>query len=354
MRLTNQAIRRGSVHAAERTLLGWVPTADDPTDHRGFEWFHLWDACHDNAIEQSITYYLKVFQADFVDDSRIAVGWQSSNVEVWELSRASDAKHTMTMGIDSIEVKALKRSHRENWIVTVDSGGTASLFNLEDATKIESFSVNDNRPLRVSPVVDVSHDDRFIAVTGWIKAGQLFVVWDRATGEYAAPTFVESAGRRTVAKFSAEGYLFAGGDELPRLLVYRDFVPQQSNDGFSAAPLELELNADGITALACSENGRLLAVGSLSKSGPRRNVSLQIWDVAELKRLTEITLGEHEIKSLEFNADASLLAVGSSRGKLSLIDTKGLGILGFPRLAQRRRERHRVLGRWVTNGDGWE
>ena len=89
MQQANQATRQGRFLTAQRLLLNWVPESSNRLDHRGFEWFHLWQRSHDPAIERTISYQLPVYNVEFVKNStRLAVAGWSDRVDIWNLNQS--------------------------------------------------------------------------------------------------------------------------------------------------------------------------------------------------------------------------------------------------------------------------
>ena len=86
--LGQQAANEGRWNDVETLLMKQVPEDGQP-DHRGFEYFHLWQRKNAAAPEHSIKMPLGCYSVAFhPTESRLAVGWFGRTVPIWDVSGA--------------------------------------------------------------------------------------------------------------------------------------------------------------------------------------------------------------------------------------------------------------------------
>ena len=181
IRLANQAITHGNPLEAERILKNWVPAnAETADDHRGFEWYYLWQCCHDPAIEQTIAYRLPVFDLTLTDDdARIAVGWTSPTVDLWNRRQFPLVNTERQLQGHAIGVSVVRNLHHTSDIVVGDADGEVVIWDPVRGKERERIRLNAPNDQNRIHSIGISDDDRLLAIgVGHPTHGSVHV-WDR-------------------------------------------------------------------------------------------------------------------------------------------------------------------------------
>ena len=187
IRLANQAMTHGNPLEAERILMNWVPAGPrGEQDLRGFEWYYLWQGCHDPALEQTIAYQLPVFDLTLTnDDTRIAVGWMSPTVDIWNRRQFPLTKPDRQLPGHAVGVFCVKTLHHTPDIVVGDGDGTVVIWDPVGGQGLEQIRLNAARDQNRIHSIGFSDDDQLLAIcVGHPQNGSVHV-WDRKVRRWA-------------------------------------------------------------------------------------------------------------------------------------------------------------------------
>ena len=154
-------------------------------------------------------------------------------------------------------------------------------------------------------------------------------LWNIATGEQGKSLYTYESGGQPIA-FSPDGTLFASASSVGS---YRRIHLLDTATGEVLSTLTSTVSWGLISALAFSPDSALLAS---SVSGSKSGTIIELWDTASGRLLSSMRAGPGEYPDrrrqgvwsdstpvgtgLSFNADGTSLAVGVSRGMISVLD----------------------------------
>ena len=133
-----QAIREGNYSVAESILLKHVDT-DRTTDKRGFEWYHLWQASHDPALERTITHRLNVNDLEFIHGTnKLAIGAWSSQMRIWNLDSTPQSAFDAEIDTPQSWTRTVIHLPKRDSLLTIDACGIVREFALDSSTQQQS------------------------------------------------------------------------------------------------------------------------------------------------------------------------------------------------------------------------
>jgi serine/threonine protein kinase/WD40 repeat protein len=332
IRLAHQAASAGSHLEAERILKRWVP--EDPTDGkdlRGFEWYYVWRLCHEPAIEQTIAYEMPVFSVSLLPEhEQIAVGWMSPHVDIWD-PRQVPLKHPRQRLKDhAFGVHVVEHGHQSADIVVGDGDGTVTIWDSA------SFQIKED-PIRIQApqnqnsigTIDVSDDDRLLAIGTWDLHHGSVHVWDRwakcwilSQHDMPADAFTAFGPDEQLIVTDKRGsqlrvrapVLSSSVADHPESDASRDILGYQE-------PVAYELQANRVEAMSISPDRTLLALATYNR--PHNISQLDLWDTRSWQRRQRIPLRDGLVRCVSFSADGQLVAVGHDSGTLAMFDIQG-------------------------------
>ncbi|MCA9212601.1 MAG: hypothetical protein KDB27_06035, partial [Planctomycetales bacterium] len=315
-----QAIRDGNYFAAESVLLKYANTSSG-TDQRGFEWYHLWQAIHDPALERSITHQLNVSDIEFVGQSnRLAIAGWSNHLRIWNLDHEPQSPPELDISASDGWTRTVVHLPKRNSLLTVDMRGNC-----------HEYSEETNQPVGVDFDICefdtteklfcrglVSDDDQLVIIAGGSDTCGLVTVLDAQTLSPIA-TNQELVGRAHAAL--VDGRLFVGTEKSAELL---ELDPQDLSvrDRFT-------LPGSAVTAMANSPDDRTLAIAAKRHDTQRlESVDVLLWNSKTGQIADRIGIEGEPFRSLCFSPDGNLLASGQSRnGTIRLYATDDLTLL---------------------------
>ena len=309
MRLAQQAIDGGRFLEAERTLLNWVPT-DEGDDHRGFEWYHLWLASHDPAIEWTISHPLPVFSVAFLgEDDRLAVGWFNRRVPLWGLGREASDAPVQRIRLKQVSAHRIARLTPNDSLFIGENGGSILEVNVPNGEEVARYKLELPSSIDTVTGIDVDSDERYLACAAGLQRGSV-VVWDRDDGSVAFSR-TDMPGR-CQATFAADGSLIVAASKPARLEIH--------NIEEGKCERTATLDADHCYTLDVSPDRTRLAISVYEDRGEERNSRIELWDIGQWSRIWTLNVPGLYVRALEFSPDGKRLIAGTFDGTIRLID----------------------------------
>jgi WD40 repeat protein/tRNA A-37 threonylcarbamoyl transferase component Bud32 len=305
MNLAQAAVKANNFGRAARLLDRHIPKEGEE-DLRHWEWRYLW-----RQIQGDELYSLPAFDSD-----------------VFNIDHSPDGRHLAIALFDGRILICDLQRNRQVKALTPASGEVAKcLYSPDGATLIgfhhqgegirrwDARTLAEKSPLTAPESLDeggirdlsVSQDGRFIAAFGWWRdrntghqVGKV-IVWDGDSGDplWAQPGKV-TAYHTAVVSFSADASkLFVG--ETDGRIRRLDRVTGEIDKSWLAH------GGLGISALAVSPDGKILASGSAYASG-----DVKLWDADTGDAMATLTGHGGWVSWLEFSADGEILASASA------------------------------------------
>lgn len=321
IRLVKQAIHHGDFLEAERLLLKSVPATSretlnpDAEDFRGFEWFHLWDRCHSDAILRTFEHSLSSHDAAFSPDGTLlADAWLNRNVAIWNLNAVESAPPERGLKTDSMSVRIAETFL--NRLVLVDKNCNVFIHDWRDLDgKPLHFQVGTNfSEARDIHSIDVDPSGRWLAAGGDRITDQVgFIeIWDVVDKQLLFSDYT-LAGAAHVS-FDADGALVA---------VCRDSsiaVKYSAEQGKDIAEIErvAEIDLGGMASLAVRSHDRgQLAIGMTRNLGGSKDTWVELRDFENLETAQHLfNLPNVQVHSMGFSRSGDRLSVGDRVGNL--------------------------------------
>ena len=312
IRLAQKMIKEGNLVTAENTLLKHV---DAESDRRGFEWYHLWQACHDPALERTISQRLSVYSLDFLAGTNsLTVGAWSRFFRIWNLDRSHDAPPQFECPTQQGITRCVKHLPNRNSVLTIDHRGIAREYSLSDKSCTWSQPLYDFAPdervyFQVEPIPVLGK----LVIHGGTLGHGIVHIFDLANLEPLASK-TDLPGRVCVG-VTKSSQLLVGCRNLNRLLLL------DVND--LSVLDEFEIEADEVDALCMSADRRLCAIATSRKRGASSFTELALWDVQSGQIQQRIGLEGEPFRTLEYSPEGKLLAAGQHEtGLVYLFDSQ--------------------------------
>lgn len=305
MNLAQAAVKANNLGRAARLLERHIPKEGEK-DLRHWEWRYLWQQIQGDELYSLAAFNNDVFNIDHSPDGRhLAIALFDGRILIWDLQR-------------NRQIKAL----------TPASGEVAKCLYSQDGATLMGFhhhgegirrwdarTLAEKSPLTAPESLDeggirdlsVSQDGRFVAGFGWWRDRNTnrqdgkVIVWDGNSGDplWAQPGNVTSY-HTSVVSFSESGSkLFVG--ETDGRIRRRDRVNGEIEKSWLAH------DGLGISALAVSPDGKILASGSAYASG-----DVKLWDADTGDAIATLKGHSGWVSWLEFSADGKILASASA------------------------------------------
>ena len=344
----------GSEIRSPKSEIGFVtPPSSLTTDLRHWEWRYLWQQCQIQGVSRLAEYGRPVNALTASPDGRHVALQTGNEVAVWDLLVREE---TVRLG-GAASHKALAFSPSGQWLAMGCDRPGGSGVRLCNASNWQEHATLDlpKLPMWIRHLA-FSPDSRRIAVLSSSSDDGLVQLWE-ADSRQVTTTWKASRQRglhKGVVAFSRDGARLAIGETDGRLRLV-DLSTGQERE--IAAPMEDQ----GVTAVAFSADGRLLAAGyglldsqihlwdtatgteagqftghrswiaglALSPDGATlasasADQSVRLWDVAARKELNQLSGHTHEVWTTCFLPDGNSLLSGVKDGELCLWNLAGV------------------------------
>jgi WD40 repeat protein/serine/threonine protein kinase len=285
MSLAQQALAMDDLGRARRLLEGHRP-APGEVDLRGWEWRYLWQECRSDALDELCRYPNSAHSVAYSPNGRIlAVAGSVQNfVEIWDVP---GRKRITTLQPKEGQLVAF--SPHGDLLATNAAGNQIRLWRTDTWECVHQLATG-GQPV---VVFKFSPDGRRLACMSY--SNNEAVVWE--VDQWAVIRRIRgirlSSANIGVLDFSPDGKALVIGDADGDLQV----VDLASGNTDVNIP---EAHSEGITAVAWSPTGSVIASGSgLSAGGP-----IRLWDAASGKPLGALEGHTCWISQLIFSADS--------------------------------------------------
>ena len=315
--------------------------AQSQPDQRGWEWRYLWQECQSDSEAAISRLQGGIRDLAASSDGRfLAASSEFGEVRVWDLREGQTTDLASESGVQAF----LAFSPDGHWLAFTDQ-------TLDRPGMIGLWDTRTRR--RADPIVD-SH---YVGILGFSPDGRELAFGVRMPGEekhllvwdFASRKQVRSVGSQTPIVDSLTGYAFvfvAGGQQI--IAAENDGRLFRWDVRAGGDPEYFHGHQDGVTALAISPDGLILATGAgFSETG------VKLWSMPSFRPLGQLTNHQGWISDLKFSPDGRTLASSSADQTIRLWD---LVTMSEKRVLRGHRQEVRRLcfsadGRKLFSGD---
>jgi eukaryotic-like serine/threonine-protein kinase len=301
--LAQQALAMNDLGRARRLLDDHRPGAGE-VDLRGWEWRYLWQECQSDALGELWHYPHSAYSVAYSPNGKtLAVaGSDQGFVEIWDVP----GRERITV-LQPTEGSLVAFSPRGDLLAT-DAGNQIRIWQTDTWSPVRQLTLPESDEalvLKFSPdgarLACISHSDKVHEVIVW-EVDQ-WTIAHRIRGARFQSFW-------SAMDFSPDSKALAIGDADRRIQVV--------NLADGSADFNIpEAHSEGITALAWSPTGSVIASGSGFSGG-----SIRLWDAASGRRLQELEGHTSWICELVFSADGLWLYSASGDQTIRIWDMK--------------------------------
>ena len=268
----------------------------------------LWDlAARDDSGSISMQHNTAVYTVDFSPDGyAFATGSADELIRVWRPNASSEPVHILRGHTDSVWTVEL--SPDSSLLASGSLDGTVRLWNTRFSIPRVTITGHTGGVKALAYV-----EDNRIRACGTGLDDKLRL-WDAGTGHQLS-ILREHTGLTQSVAFSKDGKILASGGNENSTILLSDVPTRGNGGGFRDDTLLLTFtgNAHGITALALSPEGSVLASGG--KDG-----RIHLLDVATRTNMTILRGAESTVTALAFVPDGTILFSGEENGTIRAWD----------------------------------
>jgi WD40 repeat protein/serine/threonine protein kinase len=270
-------------------------------DLRGWEWRYLWQECRSDALGELFRYPNSAFSVAYSPDGKVlAVAGHIDNfVEIWDVP----GRKRIEPRLQSKEGHLVAFAPRGNLLAT-DAGNQIRLWHTDTWSLVSQLTLTG----RVQ-FLKFSRDGRRLACVSFPDKVTVWEV-DQWTVVREIRGVRPSGTLKGVVDFSPDGKALVIGDYTHRLQV----IDLANGNTDVSIP---EAHPEGMTAVAWSPNGSIIASGSGSRGGP-----IRLWDAASGKSLGKLEGHTSWISELVFSEDGLLLYSASGDQTIRIWDVE--------------------------------
>jgi len=316
MNLACQTLKSSGLGHA-RALLERNRPRSGEEDLRHWEWRYLWDQCQSDALFALPAHSKAIWSLAFSPDGRwLAWGGDYGVVGIWDIAGRREVKQLQGSGNRGATLAFSPRGDRlaataqSTGVQLWEVGSWRKTMHLPFATWVRSMSF--------------SRDGKLLAC---FSEAQRIRLWNLETTNHLPD--VLAAGRslgvhKGIVAISPDNQWLVVGETDGRIRVL-DLATRAERTNFTGA-------AEGITALAFSSDGKVLASGS-----GYADYSIKLWHAATWTSAGRLEGHADWVKSLVFSPDGKVLASASTDQTIRLWDT-----VKWEELAVLRGHRHGI------------
>ena len=344
MNLAQQSLKANNLGRARRLLERHRPQPGEE-DFRGWEWRYLWQLTRSTALVTLTNRPVRGLSVSFSPDgTRLAVGWQDGCVDLWDVpSRRCVRALTQSKGVSPGHVAF---SPRRNLLATTSGPDTVTLYDLDSGRESILWRAPDKRGWEV---IDSTFSqggfkrpsDHFITKEmigvhdlAFSQDGSKLVIYATSADTQnprdavwvvdVSSNRIESCHPTDVAYTEFHGAARLSPDNQRLFMSHSDWWTSPA--GYSIQCLDHTTGQQvwqtervrdyGLTALAISPDGRVLASGSGFE-----DPSIRIWDAATGRLLVRLQGHSSWVGKLVFSKDGHSLVSAAADQTLRFWDT---------------------------------
>jgi WD40 repeat protein len=295
MNLAQRALANNEVGQAISLLEKYRPTGKSEPDLRHWEWRYLWQLCEGDELSILHRYSSGINSVAVSRDGKLLAVGKGTGVPLWDL--------TAQRPIAELPETAFKLAFSPT-----DSLLAVATWNEADQPVVKLWNVN-SRELTATLTNEASLQSLAFSPDGGLLAtlddkGSIRVTeWESShilVRKTLIPIRRPEAG---VVAFLPDGHRLAIGGDMGELLL----LDLQSG---KVTPLQTQ-TADGVTALAVSPAGDLMAAGFGYTDG-----TIGLWELSTGKALEKLTNHTAYVRALAFTPDGRRLVSGGADGTI--------------------------------------
>ena len=315
-----QAIERGDHVAAESLLGQYIPVSPQADDVREFEWFYLWNRCHEWGPKFVLDHGLNVYATKWSPDgAMLATAGFTGDIFIWDAKTGNPVRRiqeqrgwitSMQFSKDSTKLIVGGQDHRVciwsvpkgelQWSQSVTLEGNESITSVALSPDESKVAVGSTRVPRFYPKDD----------PGAVQ------VWDLETKERLL--WCTSLVGEVKVAFSPEGNFLSGVSFDGRLRLWNTETWEEMHSW--------QAHEAGIFSVAFAPDGQTIATGSGIWHDGFVGGELKLWHTGTWELQHDIHFGSAEIKALGYSHDGKALAIGFSDGMMAVAEPSS-GIL---------------------------
>jgi WD40 repeat protein/serine/threonine protein kinase len=298
--LAQHALAMNDLGHARRLLEGYRPGPGE-VDLRGWEWRYLWQECQTDALSELFRYPNSAYSVAYSPDGKVlaVAGLIQEFIDIWDVNAR---RRIATLQPEEGHLVAF--APRGDLLAT-DAANEIRLWRTGTWEQVD-------QPLTLPGNVSVlkfSPDGRYLAS---LSFPDVVTVWDVDQWIIVRQiSGVRLAGaHKGTLDFSPDGRTLVVGDANHHLQV----VDIATGSTVFDIP---QAHSEGITAVAWSPNGSVIATGSGYNGGP-----IRLWDAASGKALEPLEGHTSWISELVFSADSQRLYSSSADQTIRIWDVE--------------------------------
>ena len=266
MSSAQQALAMNDLGRARRLLKAHRPGAG-AIDLRGWEWRYLWQACQSDALRELCRYRSSAYSVAYAPNGTVlaTAGSGQEFVEIWDVTGPE-----LITKLQPTEGSLVAFSPQGDLLAT-DAGSQIRLWRTDTWDSVRELPLTEGS---MALVLKFSPDGRRLACMNYSDSVHEVMVWD--VDEWTVSHRIRGARFESfwgTMDFSPDSRALVIGDADHHMKI----VDLASGNTDVNVP---EAHSEGMSSVAWSPNGSIIASGSAFSGGP-----IQLWDAASGERL---------------------------------------------------------------------
>jgi WD40 repeat protein/serine/threonine protein kinase len=311
MNLAQQSLKQNNLGKVRRLLDRHRPQPGEE-DLRGWEWRYLWQLTRSSALVTLTNRPVRGFDVSFsADGTRLAVGWFDKRKDLWDVPGRRWLRALAPGGVH------VAFSPNRNLLAATSGTNMVTLYDLDSGQDSIVWQAPDL-------------DGRWVAELSFSPDGSRLVIYTGFDGKPNDAVWVVNVASKQIESRQQAGHCFAGFFGAARLSPdnHRLYLSNNDYSNYRYRIQCLDLNTGqklwetdsqrdlGLTAMALSPDGRVLASGSGFE-----DPSIRIWDAATGRLLARLDGHTSWVCKLTFTKDGRRLISAATDQSIRFWDT---------------------------------